>query len=127
MIFNDSDSEISCHLMLVLQLSESSYEAPAPITAPIAGQQPLDQGPPGAPSYGGQQYYNPTQYQQQQPNQAQQPPAAPAAPAPEPPKPVVKAPIPQENQVLKDILEKLTNQCLAGATNPVSNNNLETL
>ena len=42
------------------------------------------------------------------------------APAPEPPKPVQKAPIPAEHQVLQDVFEKLAKQCLDAAPNAVS-------
>ncbi|CAH1795496.1 unnamed protein product, partial [Owenia fusiformis] len=39
------------------------------------------------------------------------------APTPEPPKPVVKAPIPAEHQILHDIFENLAKQCMGKASN----------
>ncbi len=47
----------------------------------------------------------------------------PPAPA-EPPKPVPKAPIPAEHQVLQEIFEKLAKKCLESANNPVSMNGI---
>ena len=38
----------------------------------------------------------------------------------EPPKPVEKSPIPAENQILQEVLDKLASQCLGKAANAVS-------
>ncbi|XP_050394528.1 protein transport protein Sec31A isoform X2 [Patella vulgata] len=92
-------------------------------------QQCTDQGPPGAPNYSN--LYNPQEHQVQQmpasynysniQKVAEQKPA----PVQEPPKPVVKAPIPQEHQVIEDVFGKLVNNCLQAASNAQMKRKLE--
>ncbi|KAK7501450.1 hypothetical protein BaRGS_00007254, partial [Batillaria attramentaria] len=127
--------------------SAPTYEAQAPITAPIFGvpQQPTaEQAPPGAPmnygnygNYGG--IYNPQEHQPAPqppsiPSYNPQPPSAttvppaqtqPAKPAPEPPAPVVKGPVPTEHKVLQDVFGNLLNACSQRAANAQMKRKLE--